>query len=324
MGKISISYYLNTKLKPTQNADGTAAFPVYIRVLHKRVLSRINSVAVNIPVTDKEFKNLEKSNIKHKLVTETSGTKIENGVVIETNETITEYVNYNVAAAMETEKNIIVSFFEFADKHITDFIINKSKTNFGNLLDYYATAKIANYLEWVKTDFIPIETRINIHQKLQKYIIEKTGFSHSTATQITPANVGLHAKSRNGKSEFIYLENDTINDFRKVGILTDKEAGFFEFINLLRGYDYDTYKLPIARKGKQAEKENRINNPYELLTLRVWLREKPQIIQYISTKASPQTQKFITEYAEKAENVLIDLFRKQYFEGLKSENSTEN
>jgi hypothetical protein len=324
MGKISVSYYLNTKLKPTQTTDGKKAYPVYIRVLHKRVLSRINSVAVNVPVTEKQFENLQNAGIKRKFVTETSGIKLENGIVTETNETKTEYVPYNVAAAMETERNIIVSFFEFADKYILDFIINKSKTSFGDLIDYYANCEIMQLLEWVKTDFIPIETRWNMQKKLKKHIVEKTGFSYSTAVEMTAVNVGLHAKSRNGKSEFISLGTDTINDFRTAGILTDKEAGAFEFINLLTEYNFNKYRLPVARKGKQAEKEYRVSNPHEFLTVRVWLREKPEILRYVAAKASPKTREFIAEYAEKAEKTLIDLFKKQYFEGLKSENSPEN
>jgi hypothetical protein len=322
MGKISVSYYLNTKLKPTQNADGAAAYPVYIRVLHKRVLSRINSVAVNVPVSEKQFENLQNADIKRKLVTEKNGIKLKNGIVTKITETFTEYVPYNVTAAMETEKNIIVSFFEFAEKHITDFVINKSKTNFGDLLDYYANSKIMPLLEWVKSDFIPFETRKSMYEKLEKYIAEKTGFSFSTAVQIIPANVGLYAQRHNGKREYISLGTETIKDFRTAGILTDKEAGIFEFVKLMRGYE--KYRLNAARKGKQAERENRINNPYEFLTVRVWLREKAEIINYIAAKCEPQTREFVTEFAEKAEKLFIDLFRKLYFEGWKAENDTEN
>ncbi|MDR2423878.1 MAG: hypothetical protein LBD59_04040 [Prevotellaceae bacterium] len=308
---------MNTKLKASKTPEGECAYPVYIRILHRRILSRINSVAVNVPVTEKQFENLYNSGIKHKLVTETEGTEMKNGMITETRETITEHVNYDIRKAVETETNIITSFFDFASRHISDFIISKAKTNFGDLLDYYANTEITQLLEWSKTDFIPFETRLNLHTKLRQYIEDKTGFTTSTAIAIAPVNVGLHSKSRNGKREFIHLGTEMINDFLMVGILTDKEAGLFEFINLLQSYDFETYRLPFARKGKQAERKKRINNPYEYLTLRVWLREKPAILKYLTAKASPKTREFIAEYAEKSEKVFIDLFKKQYFEGLR-------
>jgi hypothetical protein len=325
MGKISISYYLNTKLKATDK-NGVPAYPVYIRVLHKRVLTRINSTAVNIPVTEKEFANLYGANIKHKIITETKRTKVSavTGRVEQIAETVTELVSYDMRKAIETERNIIISFFEFADKYISDFAINKSKTQFGDLLDFYACCEILQLLEWIKSNFISIETRLNMYRKLGKYIAEKTGFSFSTATQIITANVGLHAKSRDGKQEYISLEVETINDFRTAGILTDKEAGTFEFINLLRNYYFKKYSYPLAKKGNRAVRENRINNPYEFLTVRVWLREKQEIIKYISENATPYTKKYVAKLAEKAEKLFVDLFRKQYFEGSKAENGLQD
>ena len=58
MAKITISHYLNKKLKPTVgvgNYEGELAYPVYIRISYERTNQRIKSKWIHFDVTEREF-----------------------------------------------------------------------------------------------------------------------------------------------------------------------------------------------------------------------------------------------------------------------------
>ena len=317
MAKISINYYLNDKLKSKGNEVNGGAFPVYIRVIHKRILSRIKSTAINVNLTEKEFENLYNSGIKRKVVIEHSGRKLENGTITESNYTTTEYVDYEIKQHIESETRIIQAFFDFAENTIKDFQINQSKTNLGDLLDYFCYLRFWTVLEDIKTGFISAETRVNMSEKLREYLMKSTNFKQGTLYYIAPANIGLHAETREGKREYISLPQEVTKDFHSKEILTDKEAARFEFMHLLSMYNFDKYRLPFEKKG------GRNPNPHEFLTLYVWLREKSEILKYIREKAESYTRENLTEIATAAEQVFVEWFKKSYFEGCNNVNNSE-
>jgi hypothetical protein len=314
MSKVSINYYLNDKLKATETKDGAPAFPVYIRVIHKRVLSRIKSTAVNINVTEKEFENLYNANIKHKVLIEMHGTKVDTvkGRVTKTTETKTEFVPYNIKQYIESETQIIKAFIDFAEDSISkDFVINKSKANFGDLLDFFCYTRFWTVLETVTTGFISLETQVNMQQKLSDYLRKHTDFTYETIEYIVSTNIGLHADTPNGERNLISLSKAVIKDFYCKGILTDKEAARFEFMHLLGKYNFDIYRLPFEKK------EKRNPNPHEFLTFYVWLRGKADVLKYINAHAESYTRKNLTETANAAEKIFVDYFKQGYFKGWK-------
>lgn len=281
MAKISINYYLNDKLKSKGNEANGAAFPVYIRVIHKRILSRIKSISTRENLTEKEFETFCHS------------------------------------ANVESEKKILQSFFDFSENTIKDFQINQSKTNFGDLLDFYCNLRFWAVLENIRTGFISPETRINMYVKLRDYFAKNTDFKAETINYIAPANIGLHADIQGGKQEYISLSQEVTKDFHEKGILTNKEAAQFEFIDLLNEYNFNKYRYPFEKKG------GRNPNPHEFLTLYVWLREKPEILKYIAEKGQPYTRENLNEVAANAEKIFIEQFKKGYFEGWNTENETK-
>ena len=213
MAKISINYYLNEKLKSKENETIGAAFPVYIRVIHKRILSRIKSTATIENLPEKEFETFCKS------------------------------------TPAENEKRILQAFFDFAENIIKDFQINQSKTNLGGLLDYFCYLRFWTVLEDITTGFISSETRVNMCVKLREYLTKNTDFNPETIHYIAPTNIGLHADTEGGKQKFISLRKEVIKDFHAKGILTDKEAARFEFTHLLNTYSFEKYRLPFEKTG---------------------------------------------------------------------------
>lgn len=58
MAKVTVSHYLNKKLKPTEGVGfykGEPAYPVYIRISYERANQRIRSRWIHFDVTDREF-----------------------------------------------------------------------------------------------------------------------------------------------------------------------------------------------------------------------------------------------------------------------------
>lgn len=58
MVKVTVSHYLNKKLKPTKGIgyyEGELAYPVYIRISYERANQRIRSRWIHFDVTDREF-----------------------------------------------------------------------------------------------------------------------------------------------------------------------------------------------------------------------------------------------------------------------------
>jgi hypothetical protein len=316
MAKVSINYYLNNKLKSKGNETGGVAFPVYIRVIHKRILSRIKSTAINVNLTEKEFENLYNAGIKRKAVTEHHEIKAEKGRATQSNYTTTEFIDYDIKQHIESEKRIIQAFFDFAENTVKDFQINNSKTNLGDLLDLFCNLRFWIVLQDITQGFISHETRVNMYQKLREYLQANTDFNAATIEYIAPINIGLHVDKPNGKRQFISLDIETTKDFHSKGILTDKEAARFEFMYLLNMYNFDKYRVPFEKSG------GRNPNPHEFLTLYVWLREKPEILKYIAEKGQNYTRENLTEIANNAEQIFIDWFKKGYFEGWNNENDT--
>jgi hypothetical protein len=316
MAKSSINYYLNKKLKSKGNEAGTMAFPVYIRVIHKRILSRIKSIAINVNLTEKEFENLYNTSIKRKVVTEHRAVKVEKGRVTKSNYTVTELIDYDIKRSIESEKLAIQAFFDFAENTVKDFRINNSKTNLGDLLDFFCNLRFWAALGDVESGFISSETRKNMHQKLCEYLRANTDFNAATIEYITPLNIGMHANEPNGERKYISLDIETRKDFHSKGILTDKEAARFEFIELLSRYDFEKYRKPFEKNG------GRNPNAREFLTLHVWLLEKSEILEYIAAKGENYTRQNLNETAIAAEQNLIDWFKKGYNEGWQSKNET--
>lgn len=58
MAKVTVSHYLNKKLKPTEGIgvyEGELAYPVYIRISYERINQRIRSRWIHFDATDREF-----------------------------------------------------------------------------------------------------------------------------------------------------------------------------------------------------------------------------------------------------------------------------
>ena len=144
MGKISVTHYVNTKLK----AKGNECFPVYIRVIHRRILSRIKSTFIYLPTTETDLKNSE-----------------------------------IIQRLCRHETQFIKSFFEYAENQIPDFSVDKSKCNLGKLLEFYGS----NFWELLrKSSFIGFDMRNGIREKIVNYLVKKSGLSNDTIQDIIP------------------------------------------------------------------------------------------------------------------------------------------
>lgn len=272
MGKISVKHYFNDKLK-TEIINGEKYRPLYVQIIRKQRTSQVRSAFVTEKITAEQLQS-EK-----------------------------------IQTLCKQEATMIQAFFEFADKATGEFIVSNSKTNLGDMLDLFCYSELYAILTDIKNGFITDETRINIFTKLRDYLKANTDFNDITIAEILNINVGVHAREENGKRNFISLSHNTITDFHKKGILTDKEAAHFEFNEYLLRYNFEKYRLPFEKNGQRNP------NPHEFLTVYVWQREKSEILKYIKEKGAKYTRENITELAENCEKTLINLFRKAYFEG---------
>jgi hypothetical protein len=277
MGKISVKHYFNDRLK-AESINGEKYRPLYVQIIRKLRTSQIRSAFVTEKITAEQL-HTEK-----------------------------------IQALCKQEATMIHAFFEFADKATDEFMVSKSKTNLGDLLDFFCCLPFWSVLEDITSGFITGETRINIFTKLRNYFKANTDFNDLTIAYILNSNVGLHAASKDGEAKFISLSKDVIKDFHSKGILTDKEAARFEFTELLGRYNYDKYRLPLEKNGQKNP------NPHEFLTLYVWQREKPEILKYVEAKSAKYTRQNLAKIVTDCENVFINLFKKGYFEGWKTEN----
>ncbi|MCL2435242.1 MAG: hypothetical protein FWD09_03765 [Lentimicrobiaceae bacterium] len=188
MGKISVTHYVNTKLK-AKNHDGNECFPVYIRVIHKRILSRIKSTFIYLPTTEADLKNAE-----------------------------------IIQRLCRHETQFIKSFFEYAEKQILDFSVDKSKCNLGKLLEFYGS----NFWELLRESiFIDFDMRNEIRDKIVNYLAKKSGLNDNTIQDIIPqATLDL---------PFI-LSRETIRELTEKQILSNNEAMALEFILMATDY----------------------------------------------------------------------------------------
>jgi hypothetical protein len=186
MGKVSINFYLNDKLK-TKEENGETVYPLYVRIIHKRVLSRVKSLFLRFPVSKSMFE-----------------------------------FEQNSPFLFQKETEFIKSFFEFAEKTIPDFIVNNSKTNLGKLLDFWHNSLFIVLYDY---GFLDTETRGQIHKQTARYFAEKTGlhfgttlllikdFRENSITHFLPLALDLKAlhkakvltDKQAAKIEFIYL-----------------------------------------------------------------------------------------------------------------------
>jgi hypothetical protein len=138
MGKVTIKFYLNDKLK-SKEENGQTVYQLYVSIIQKRVMSRVKSVLTPYPISKEIFE-------------------------------LAEFKEYSLAR--ETE--FIKQYFEFADKTINDYRVSTSKTNLGKMLDFWNNDL---YLALWDYGFIATETRGEIHTRLATYLAEKSGLS---------------------------------------------------------------------------------------------------------------------------------------------------
>ena len=101
MGKISVSYYLNKKLKPEKGTDNK--YSVYIRVVYKRELYRIKSEIVEkYLVSEDEF-----------------------------------YSDPKIREEIDYETNIITCFIKYAESKKDNYVISESTTDFKTMLKWF-------------------------------------------------------------------------------------------------------------------------------------------------------------------------------------------
>ena len=142
MGKINIKFYLNDRLKSTEQ-NGAILYPLYLSIIQKRVMSRVKSVFVTNPISKSEFEN----------------------------DLIKEHF-------FNPEENFVRLFFEFAETAITDYSVSNSKTNLGKMLDFWHNDL---YLMLWDYGFLNVEEREQIRSNFVNYFTQKTGLVVSPA-----------------------------------------------------------------------------------------------------------------------------------------------
>jgi hypothetical protein len=222
MTKISINYYLNDKLK-SKEKDGQTVFPLYIRIIHKRILSRVKSVFTPIPITKELF----------------------------------EWERFE-SLVCKDETKFIQSFFDFAESAITDFNVSKSKTNLGKLLEFWHNDL---YLALYDYGFIDTDTRAKIHTNLAMYLSEKTGlsfgamilfikdFRENSVTHFLPLCLELKKLKKEkvltdkqaAKIEFINL----LREYKTKGKVKDYKAKIYDFFT-----EKETILQYVSKKSK--------------------------------------------------------------------------
>jgi hypothetical protein len=192
------------------------------------------------------------------------------------------------------ETDFILSFFEFAESAVNDFSVSNSKTNLGKLFAFY-NANIYTILN--DYGFVDYATRKSIYEKLKMFISEKTGLD-------LDFDLGLTRFIINDiPNNFEFYDLSIIKDLRKLGIITDSEAGKKEFEILTLKYIIDK-----RIQGKLREKLK--------LTLFDWFSKRSEIMHYIEQKAQYSRTNEISEYAAEADTLLKSLFTDFYNIGI--------
>ena len=279
MAKVSINYYLNDKLKAKENEAGEIVRPVYIRIVHKRIMSRIKSKAVE-ELSQKQFDILYNTKIGHHKPT--------------------KHVDSRMIQSVEDEKKIIQAFFDFAESVEADFKIDKSETNLGDYLHDYREYPLSNILNIKTLGFISEEIEMNTIMNLSKYLSVTTQLEEHTITCIT---ISFDLGREN------WGMGEIVQDFHGKGILTDKEAARYEFIALLDKYGYEKYQLPY-----ENEEGAIVASPYfwVLVSPFVWMQEKAEILKYIAENGQAYTKEHINENAAAVEYALNEWFKDTY------------
>jgi hypothetical protein len=277
MEKTSIKHYFNTRLK-SESINGVLYSPLYVQIIRKQRTLQMKSGLVTEKITPEMLQTPK------------------------------------IQALCKKEAELITAFFDFAESIITDFHVTKSKTPFGDLLDFYCYNRFFDFLKWIKTGFVEFETRINLYKKFREYLtanVPETVLPVNMIQYITPNNLGLHAIEQNGEMEYISFDIPEIKFFHEKNILIDLEAGKFEFVELLQRFNHEKYTSPYLKKGT--------HNPdiTEFMTFYIWQKNKSEILQYIKSQAESYTLENLPEIIQCAEKCFIDRFKKAYSDGIK-------
>ena len=245
MGKISVKHFFNNKLK-TESIKGKNYKPLYVQIVRNTRTHQIRSVFITEKITDAQLQSPE------------------------------------IIKLCKQEKEFILSFFEFAQNAINDFVVTDSKTNLGILINFF---KEQIYDVLTRYGFTDLQTRQTIYEKIKNYIIKKTDFDE----------VLTHSILKN------YLDNDfnfdnefnNVKKLHELKILTDKEAAKIEFQIMLFDFTID-------------------NNS---LTLFDWFSKRSEILQQIEEKTQFSTKEQILEYATGADDFIKNLFSDFYNNG---------
>jgi len=224
MGKINIKFYLNDRLKNTEQ-NGEILYPLYLSIIQKRVMSRVKSVFTTFPISKVTFEVA----IKHN--------------------------------AFKDEENFVRLFFEFAETAITDYSVSNSKTNLGKMLDFWHNDL---YLMLWEYGFLNIDEREKIRSNFVNFFTQKTGlvvspaflikdFSDITLSTMFPLLLEFDKLNKEGvlndkqtaKIEFLKLLSD------EKGKTNNKPQRVFEWYK-----DKENVLKQIRKKAKFCTAEN--------------------------------------------------------------------
>ena len=200
MAKITVSHYLNKKLKPTKGVgyyEGELAYPVYIRVSYERTNQRIKSKWIHFDVTEREF---------------------------ETDKRIQEVKAY------ETE--IINDIFQCQNTTNFDDISAKLKFYLDSLIELYIklTLPKKDITEYILC-FICLKTGLNKHV-LNPYISYKDIIDYSHTDWYELLNKDIFPDPL--KNKIIYLA--LLKEFESV--YYEKDAEDYEVGNILNYHEW--------------------------------------------------------------------------------------
>jgi hypothetical protein len=255
MGKISVKHYFNNRLK-SESIKGEIYNPLYVQIVRSTRTHQIRSVFVTEKITEKQLQSAE------------------------------------IQELCRQETDFILSFFEFAESAVNDFVVSNSKTDLGKLLNFYNTEV---WETLCKYGFIDGTTRKSINLKIVEYFEKNSNLKFDTIAKLV--------KDFLNDFENIYLFKNEIADLYKEKILTYTEAGKLEFICLL--LDYNSKVFFNSETLKFDDK----------LSLFQWNKNKSEIVTYIKRRAKYSRESEILQYAAETDTLLKNIFSDFYNSG---------
>ncbi len=165
MSKVSVNYYLNKNLKPTIE-NGIEYYPLYIRVVYKRKLSRIRSIYIPQKVSEIQLSS-----------------------------------NSDIISGCKQETDLINSFFRYIESKIQGFDLKTAKTSFPNWIELYNAFDFLTLLS--KSFYITTEEKKEIRLSIIKKLSNQTKVKeYNIANLITETDVFQLLKGRGALRDF--------------------------------------------------------------------------------------------------------------------------